>query len=100
MQIVYCRYYKEILKESKEETQNVLNVRIEKIRNKEQIPGLTQEDIENILFHELKIIIDAVVAGDISSRYNFKDIIFREDHDVVKYLGHFPQIGIEGQCVT
>ena len=79
------RNYEEILKESKDEAKNVLNVRIEKIRSQEWVPGLTQEDVEHILFNELKIDVDAVVEVDVTSRYNFKEIIFKKDHDIVKY---------------
>ena len=93
-----ARNYEEILKESKDEAKNVLNVRIEKIRSQEWVQGLTQEDVEHILFNELKIDVDAVVEVDITSRYNFKEIIFKKDHDIVKYQR--PPFLFKGHMVT
>ena len=93
-----ARNYEEILKEIKDEAKNVLNVRIEKIRSQEWVPGLTQEDVEHILFNELKIDVDAVVEVDVTSRYNFKEIIFKKDHDIVKYQR--PPFLFKGHMVT
>ena len=80
------RKYDKIIEACKEECKNVLNVKIEKIRNKEeQMQNLNQIDVENILFDELKIDIDAVEEVDVSSRYNFKEIIFKKGHDLTRY---------------
>ena len=83
--ICLMRRYERIIEASKNDNKNVLNVKIEKPRSKEIIPFLIQADIESILFEELKIDIDAVEEVDVSSQYNHKEIVFKKDHDVLKY---------------
>ena len=92
------RDYGRIVEASKEEVKNILNVKIEKIRSRESVLGLTHEDVENILFNELKIDIDAVEEVDVTSKYNFKEIIFKKDHDVIKYQR--PPFIYKGHIVT
>ena len=41
------RDYGRIIEASKEEVKNILNVKIEKIRSRESVLGLTHEDVEN-----------------------------------------------------
>ena len=66
------RSYEEILLEAeKSQTQNVLRIKIEKLRSKEFIPGLSPQDIENILFDEVNIEIDEVREVDLT-RYGVK----------------------------
>ena len=92
------RRYERIIEASKNDNNNVLNVKLEKQRSKEIIPFLTQADIESILFEELKIDIDAVEEVDVSSRYNHKEIVFKKDHDVLKYRR--PPFMYKGHIVT
>ena len=92
------RRYERIIEASKNDNNNVLNVKLEKQRSKEIIPFLTQADIESILFEELKIDIDAVEEVDVSSRYNHKEIVFKKDHDVLKYRR--PPFMYKGHLVT
>ena len=94
------RSYEEILLEAeKTESKNVLRIKIEKLRSKEFIPGLTPQDIENILFEEVNIDIDEVKEVDLT-RYSVKEVYFNLDHDLKKYdrspfiyKGHMISIG-------
>ena len=94
------RSYEEILLEAeKSQTQNVLRIKIEKLRSKEFIPGLSPQDIENILFDEVNIEIDEVREVDLT-RYGVKEVYFNSDHDLKKYerspfvyKGHMVSIG-------
>ena len=94
------RTYEEILLEAeKSESKYVLQIKIEKLRSKEFIPGLSPQDIENILFDELNIEIDEVMEVDLT-RYGVKEVYFNSDHDIKKYertpfvfKGHMISIG-------
>ena len=94
------RNYEEILLEAeKSESRNVLRIKIEKLRSKEFIPGLSPQDIENILFEEVNIEIDEVREVDLT-RYSVKEVYFNSDHDLKKYdrspfvyKGHMISIG-------
>ena len=79
------RSYEEILLEAEKlESKNVLRIKIEKLRSKEFIPGLSPQDIENILFEEVNIEIDEVRDVDLT-RYSVKEVYFNPDHDLKKY---------------
>ena len=94
------RSYEEILIEAeKSQTKNVLRIKIEKLRSKEFVPGLSPQDIENILFDEVNIDIDEVREVDLT-RYGVKEVYFNSDHDLKKYerspfvyKGHMVSIG-------
>ena len=94
------RSYEEILLEAeKSQSKNVLRIKIEKLRSKEFVPGLTPQDIENILFDEVNIEIDDVREVDLT-RYGVKEVYFNSDHDLKKYerspfvyKGHMVSIG-------
>ena len=94
------RSYEEILLEAEKfESKNVLRIKIEKLRSKEFIPGLSPQDIENILFEEVNIEIDEVREVDLT-RYSVKEVYFNSDHDLKKYdrspfvyKGHMISIG-------
>ena len=94
------RTYEEILMEAeKSESKNILRIKIEKLRSKDFIPGLSPQDIENILFDELNIEIDEVMEVDLT-RYGVKEVYFNSDHDIKKYertpfvfKGHMISIG-------
>ena len=94
------RSYEEILLEAEKlKSKNVLRIKIEKLRSKEFIPGLSPQNIENILFEEVNIEIDEVREVDLT-RYSVKKVYFNSDHDLKKYdrspfvyKGHMISIG-------
>ena len=79
------RNYEEILIEAEKlESNNVLHIKIEKLRSKEFIPSLSPQYIENILIEEVNIEIDEVREIDLT-RYSVKEVYFDSDHDLKKY---------------
>ena len=101
------RTYEEIIEESKKKESNVLSIRIEKLKNMETIDETTywidQNDVENIIFEELKVEADQIEEVDFT-RYNVKEIGFKEGHDATKYFrspffykGHMISVGNHSQ---
>ena len=82
------RSYEQIVEESKKEIENVLCIRIEKLRNvdnsNESGQKISYQDIENIIFDEINVEVDQIEEIDFS-KFNTKEIYFKSGHDVKKY---------------
>ena len=97
------RSYEQIMEESKKEIENVLCIRIEKLRNgnntNESGQKLSYQDIENIIFDEINVEVDQIEEIDFS-KFNTKEIYFKSGHNVKKYCrnpfiykGHMISVG-------
>ena len=97
------RSYEQIVEESKKEIENVLCIRIEKLRNvdnsNESGQKISYQDIENIIFDEINVEVDQIEEIDFS-KFNTKEIYFKSGHDVKKYCrnpfvfkGHMISVG-------
>ena len=97
------RTYEQIIEESKKDNENVLCIRIEKLRNTENsdLAGqkIYNQDIENIIFDEINVDVDQIEEIDFS-KFNMKEIYFKRGHDVKKYCrnpfiykGHMITVG-------
>ena len=69
------RTYEQIIEESKKEIENILYIRIEKLRNAENndLPEqrINNQDIENIIFDEINVDVDQIEEIDFS-KFNTK----------------------------
>ena len=87
-QVCNKRSYKQIIEESKKDIENVLCIRIEKLKNNENNDTagqkITNQDIENIIFDELNVDVDQIEEIDFS-KFNTKEIHFKRCHDVDRY---------------
>ena len=80
------RSYEQIVEESKKEDENVLCIRIEKLRNNSNEAGqkISYQNVENIIFDEINVDVDQIDEVDFS-KFNKKEIYFKNGHDVKKY---------------
>ena len=97
------RTYEQIIEESKKEYENILYIRIEKLRNSENNDiadqRINNQDIENIIFDEINVDVDQIEEIDFS-KFNTKEIYFKRGHYVKKYCrnpfiykGHMISVG-------
>ena len=102
-QICKNRTYEQIVEESKKDVENVLYIRIEKLKNSdntdEAVQKINNQDVEKIIFDEINVDVDQIEEVDFS-KFNSKEIYFKSGHDVKKYSrnpffykGHMISVG-------
>ena len=95
------RSYEKIIEDSKTAAANVLTIVIQKLNGTDYNQRLNNEDIENIIFDEIRLKVDDIEEIDFS-RYNVKEIYFKDGIDFKEYLrapffykGHVITLGDE-----